>query len=202
MLILDEATSQVPRPARPGIAAAGPETPARRADSLQRAEARSLPGAARSHAVRSVTAMGSAARLCPAFGSPCRSVLYGTNALYLQRPCWTRSAPSFAPPGGVRGAGAGLRLWTAAATMLLDEVSTFHRAAKRRARSWSWAAAATAVLDEVGAFLSAAKWSARSWSGTAAATTPLDEVGAYLRAARWRSWSWTAAATTRVWRCP
>ena len=45
--------------------------------------------------------------------------------------CWTRSTPSFAPPGGVREAGS----WTAAATTLLDEAYAFLRAARWRARS-------------------------------------------------------------------
>ena len=49
-------------------------------------------------------------------------------------------------------------------------------AALGRARSWSWTAAATILLDEVYAFLRAARWRALSRSWTAAATTLLDEV--------------------------
>ena len=45
-----------------------------------------------------------------------------------------------------------------------------------RARSWSWTAAATILLDEVYAFLRAARWRALSRSWTAAATTTLDKV--------------------------
>ena len=61
VLILDEATSQVPGP--PGQ---DPLQPGRRPPpAVPRAEARSLPGAVRSHAVRSVTTMGSAVDLSP-----------------------------------------------------------------------------------------------------------------------------------------
>ena len=154
----------------------------------------------------------------PSFSPP--GGVRGAGAEWLLLPpCWTRFTPSFAPPGGVLGAGARRllplscwatwrctpsrrkvdvwsRSWTVAATTLLDDVHTFLRAARWRARSRSWTAASTTLLDEVHAFLCTARRSERSW--TAAATTLLDEVYTFLRATRWcaRSMSWTAAATT------
>ena len=48
-------------------------------------------------------------RSTPSFAPP--GGVRGAGAgLLLLLPCWMRSMPSFAPPGGVRGAGAGLRL--------------------------------------------------------------------------------------------
>ena len=52
--------------------------------------------------------------------------------------------------------------------------------------SRSWTADTTSLLDEVYSFLRDARWRARSRSWMAAATTLLDEVYAILRAARWR----------------
>ena len=95
------------------------------------------------------------------------------------------STPAFAPPDGVRGAGAGRLL-----LLLAGQCWT----SRWCARSWSWTATASTLMDEVYAFLHAAGW---SWSWTAATTTLLDGVYAFLRAAVRRawSWSWTAAAT-------
>ena len=78
----------------------------------------------------------------------CAAVRGAGAGLLLLLPCWTRSAPSFAPPGGVRRAGA------VATTILLDEILTFLRAARGRVQSCSWTAVATTtLLDEVSAFL-------------------------------------------------
>ena len=84
----------------------------------------------------------------------------------LTLPCWTRSTPSFAPPGECAEL-------DAAAITLLDEVYAFLCAARWRAWSWSWTAVATTLLDEVYAFLCSARRSEWSWSGCA--TTLLDE---------------------------
>ena len=78
----------------------------------------------------------------------CSAVRGAGAGLLLLLPCWTRSAPSFAPPGGVRGAEA------VATTTPLDEILTILRAARGRAQSFSWTAVATTtLLDEVRAFL-------------------------------------------------
>ena len=86
------------------------------------------------------------------------------------------STPAFAPPDGVRGAGAGRLL-----LLLAGQCWT----SRWCARSWSWTATASTLMDEVYAFLHAAGWS-WSWtpgpgSWTEAATTLLDEVCAFLR---------------------
>ena len=83
--------------------------------------------------------------------------------LHLLLPCWTRSSPSFAPPGGVRRAAAGLYLllpcWTRSAPSFVPPGGV-----RRGARSWSWTAVTPTLLDEISTFLRATRGRAQSWS--------------------------------------
>ena len=76
--------------------------------------------------------------------------------LHLLLPCWTRSSPSFAPPGGVRRAAAGLYLLLPCWTRSAPSFVP-PGGVRRGARSWSWTAVTTTLLDET-------RGRAQSWS--------------------------------------
>ena len=107
------------------------------------------PGGARGAGAGRLVQLPYWTRSTPSFAPPggVRGPGAGAGRLVLLT-CWTRSTPSFAPPGGVRGAGAGRLVQLPYWTRSTPSFRIL-RAARGRARSWSWTAGATTLMDEV-----------------------------------------------------